>query len=126
MDVPQLALFDPDKLSKRARSAILDIENDVQVSVVTFWEISLKYALGRIEIKGLNPEDLPAAAKEASFEITQLEPGEASSFHRVPRFGHKDLFDRLIIWQAIQKDLLLISTDRQITEYQKYGLKLLW
>jgi PIN domain nuclease of toxin-antitoxin system len=96
------------------------------VSVVTFWEISLKYALGKIEIKGLNPEDLPAAAKEAVFEIMQLDPGEAASFHRLPRFGHKDPFDRLIIWQAIQRDLFLISGDRQFNEYQDYGLKLLW
>jgi PIN domain nuclease of toxin-antitoxin system len=120
------SLFAPDKLSKRARSAILDPENDAMVSVVTFWEISLKYALGKIEIKGLNPEDLPASAKEAFFEIIQLEPEEAASFHRLPRLGHKDPFDRLMIWQAIKRDFFLISADRQFSEYQKYGLKLLW
>jgi len=117
-------LFSPDKLSKRARTSILDPENDVFVTVVSFWEISLKYALGKIEMKGLNPEDLPAAAKEASFETIQLEPGEAASFHRLPRIGHKDPFDRLIIWQAIQRDFFLISADREFSAYQEYGLEL--
>jgi len=120
------SLFAPDKLSKRARSAILDPENEVLVSVVTFWEISLKYALGKIEIKGLSPEDLPAAAKEAFFEIIPLDPPEAAGFHTLPRLSHKDPFDRLIIWQAIQRGLLLISADRHFIEYQEYGLKLLW
>jgi len=117
-------LFSPDKLSKRARTSILDPENEVFVTVVSFWEISLKYALGKIEMKGLNPEDLPAAAKEANFETIQLEPGEAASFHRLPRIGHKDPFDRLIIWQAIQRDFFLISADREFSAYQEYGLEL--
>ena len=119
-------LFSPDKLSKRARTSILDPENEVFVTVVSFWEISLKYALGKIEMKGLNPEDLPAAAKEANFETIQLEPGEAASFHRLPRIGPKDPFDRLIIWQAIQRDFFLISADREFSEYQEYGLELFW
>ena len=119
-------LFSPDKLSKRARTSILDPENEVFVTVVSFWEISLKYALGKIEMKGLNPEDLPAAAKEANFETIQLEPGEAASFHRLPRIGPKDPFDRLIIWQAIQRDFFLISADREFSAYQEYGLELFW
>ena len=119
-------LFSPDKLSKRARTSILDPENEVFVTVVSFWEISLKYALGKIEMKGLNPEDLPAAAKEANFETIQLEPGEAASFHRLPRIGSKDPFDRLIIWQAIQRDFFLISADREFSAYQECGLELFW
>ena len=120
------SLFSPDRLSKKARTSILDPENDVFVSVVSFWEISLKYALGKIEIKGLNPEDLPAAAKEAYFETIELEPKEAASFYRLPRAGHKDPFDRLIIWQAIQRDFFLISADRDFGAYQKHGLELFW
>jgi len=119
-------LFSPDKLSKRARTSILDPENEVFVTVVSFWKISLMYALGKIEMKGLNPEDLPAAAKEANFETIQLEPGEAASFHRLPRIGPKDPFDRLIIWQAIQRDFFLISADREFSAYQEYGLELFW
>jgi PIN domain nuclease of toxin-antitoxin system len=38
----------PEKLSRQARVTILDAVNDIQVSIVTFWEVSLKYALGKI------------------------------------------------------------------------------
>jgi len=42
------SLFSPDKLSKAVYYEIKSPDNDVAVSVVTFWEISLKYALGKL------------------------------------------------------------------------------
>ena len=53
------AAMDPEKLSRRARVTILDAANDIHVSVVTFWEVSLKFALGKIALQGTTPEDLP-------------------------------------------------------------------
>ena len=58
------ALFSPEKLSTWARKEIQDRENDVILSVVTFWEISLKYALGKLELPNTEPEELPEAAEE--------------------------------------------------------------
>ena len=45
----------PEKLRRQARVTILDAANDIHVSVVTFWEVSLKYALGKIELQGITP-----------------------------------------------------------------------
>jgi PIN domain nuclease of toxin-antitoxin system len=56
--------FSPGKLSRKARAAIVDPESDVYVSAVSFWEISLKSALGKIELKDIAPEDLPGAAEQ--------------------------------------------------------------
>ena len=52
------AIFSPEKLSKSAREQIKDAENDIFVSVVSFLEISLKYAL-----KNPNVDDIMKAAK---------------------------------------------------------------
>ncbi len=120
------SLLLPEKLTKRARSAILDSENAVVVSVVTFWEISLKFALGKLELTGLAPDDLPAAAQETGLDIIPLDVSEAASFHRLPKLAHKDPFDRLIAWQAIQRKLVLISADREFHNYRKHGLRVLW
>ena len=59
------AAMDPVKLSRQARVTILDAANDIHVSIVTFWEVSRKYALGKIELQGITPEELPAAAHSA-------------------------------------------------------------
>ena len=119
-------VFEPEKLSRAARKMIEDPANDVLVSVITFWEISLKYNLGKIALEGVGPEELPRIAEEMALEILSVSPNEAATFHRLPRLVHRDPFDRLIIWQAIQHKMGLISKDRSFRGYQKYGLKVFW
>jgi PIN domain nuclease of toxin-antitoxin system len=120
------SLFSPEKLSTWARKEIRDRENEVALSVVTFWEISLKYALGKLELPNTEPDELAEAAEEMGLDILLLRPVEAASFHKLPRIAHKDPFDRLIIWQAIQHKMTLISRDRQFKVYGQFGLKSRW
>jgi len=40
--------------------------------------------------------------------------------------SHADPFDRLIIWQAISNNMILISKDKHFKEYNTFGLKTLW
>ena len=120
------SLFTPGKLSKKVAGEIKSPENDVAVSVVTFWEISLKYALGKLELTGIEPEELPDFAVRMNLDILPVTAQEASSFHRLPRLSHKDPFDRLVIWQAIQRKLTLVSRDREFKEYFNAGLRTFW
>ena len=120
------ALFAPERLSKPAAQEIKSPDNDVSVSVATFWEVSLKYALGKLELEGIEPEELPGSAAEMGLDILPIGPSEAASFHKLPRLAHKDPFDRLLIWQAIQQKMVVISKDRQFKKYRKFGLKCHW
>ncbi|MFP3912182.1 MAG: type II toxin-antitoxin system VapC family toxin [Desulfobacteraceae bacterium] len=120
------SLFSPEKLSQRARSEITSPENEASVSVATFWEISLKYGLGKLELSGVAPEQLPDFASQMDLAILPISPAEASSFYQLPRYSHKDPFDRIIIWQAIQRRLALISKDRDFNYYRALGLKVIW
>ena len=120
------SLFTPDKLSKAVIREIKSPNNDVAVSVVTFWEISLKYALGKLELTGVEPEELPDFAAQMNLEILPITAAEASSFHKLPRLSHKDPFDRIIIWQAIQRKMTLVSKDRDFKAYHKFGLRTFW
>ena len=120
------ALFSPEKLSRSAAQKITSSDNDVAVSVITFWEISLKFALGKLELSGVEPEELPPFADQMGLSILAISPSEAASFHKLPKFLHKDPFDRFIIWQAIQRKMTLVSKDREFKEYLKFGLKIHW
>lgn len=119
-------LFEDERLSWKASAAIKSLENEVYVSVVSYWEISLKYALGKLELKGITPEELPEKVKEVGIELLGISEREASTFYKLPRRKHKDPFDRLIIWQAINRDITLISKDTALKEYQEFGLEILW
>lgn len=116
----------PEKLSKSTSRIIMSTENEVSVSVVTFWEISLKYAIGKLELSGVEPDQLPDFAEQTDINVLSINPYEASSFHRLPKLKHKDPFDRLIVWQAIQRKMTLISKDRAFREYGKFGLRTYW
>ena len=118
------SLFAPEKLSRAAVREIKSSNNDVAVSVVTFWEISLQYALGKLKLTGVKPEELPDFTGQMNIDILPITAAEASSFHKLPRLSHKDPFDRIIIWQAIQRKMTLISKDRDFETYRKFGLKL--
>jgi PIN domain nuclease of toxin-antitoxin system len=120
------SLFSPDRLSRKASGIMSLPENDISVSAVSFWEISLKYALGKLEMSGATPEGLPDAALRMGFNILPLDSDEAASFHHLPLLAHRDPFDRLIIWQAISRNLVLLSRDKGIGAYRDLGLKTAW
>ncbi|OGU18178.1 MAG: hypothetical protein A2076_11425 [Geobacteraceae bacterium GWC2_53_11] len=120
------SLFDPSRLGKKASDIIVNPEVTVSVSVVSFWEISLKYATGKLELSGVAPDDFPAIVRQSGFDILPIAAEDAATFHHLPRMEHKDPFDRLIIWQAISHKLTLISQDRAFADYRKLGLKVLW
>jgi PIN domain nuclease of toxin-antitoxin system len=120
------SLFDPEELSPLARTTIISQENNISVSVISFWEISLKYALKKIDLFEVMPDELPEYTEKMGIEIIPVDLSEAASFFKLPRLEHKDPFDRMLVWQAIQRKLVLISKDHSLNEYRKFGLRTLW
>lgn len=118
------ALFAPEKLKAKHRDLILDLQNDVYVSAVSFWEISLKYSLGKLRLKKIKPEELPAYVRESDFQITKIDEDLLATFYKLPREAHKDPFDRLIIWEAISGNYTLLSDDKDFAEYKGLGLRI--
>ncbi|MDA0836234.1 MAG: type II toxin-antitoxin system VapC family toxin [Planctomycetota bacterium] len=116
----------PSNLSRKAKSIIADSVNDIWISTISFWEISLKYKLGKLELNGVAPEYLPELAEEMGLSILELGAMDSSSYHLLPIEAHKDPFDRMLVWQAIRNGLTLVSKDREMVDYSKPGLKLLW
>ena len=120
------ALMDTEKLSPPAVEALLNQDNQIHVSAVSFWEISLKYALGKLELSGLSPAELPGiATKEMGLKLIALDAKTAASLGTVEKL-HNDPFDRMLIHQAIENDFTLVSADQYFSGYQADGLKLLW
>ena len=119
------SLFSPQKIIKVARQILMESENRIFVSTITFWEISLKYSLNKLKLEGITPNELPESAMTMNYEILSLKAEDAASFYRLPRTSHKDPFDRMIIWQAIREKMVLISKDSKMSAYEKYGLNIL-
>lgn len=120
------ALMAPAKLSARVRSELVSARNEVFLSSVSLWEISLKYSLGKLTLEGANPNELLGAAEKAGIELVSMEPQVAATFYQLPRLPHKDPFDRMLIWQCIQGDFTLVSKDADLLHYKPLGLRFMW
>src|SRR5437867_2388525 len=99
----------PSSLSEKAMAIISDRTQDVQISVVSFWEIALKSALGKLVLEGVQPDQMPQIADDLGLMICPLDPSDAASFHRLPRRAHRDPFDRMLVWQSIRRGMGLLS-----------------
>ncbi|RLJ76660.1 type II toxin-antitoxin system VapC family toxin [Pedobacter alluvionis] len=119
-------IIDTKRLSEKALSVIENSENTIFVSAISLWEISLKYALGKLNLIGLEPNELIGQAKALGFELIPILPESAASHYKLNADWHRDPFDRMLIWQAIQKNIILISKDENINKYQSVGLKVVW
>jgi len=118
-------LFDDAKLSKSELVIINDDDNEIIVSAVSLFEISLKYSLRKLKLKNTTPDKLPGILQKSGYLIEDIDYISFSTFYKLPSEKHKDPFDRLIIWEAIRKGYALLSKDNKFGEYEKYGLKLL-
>lgn len=69
-----------DKLPGKVRKAIQDPHNEIFISAVTFWEISIKSRLNKIDLGGLPIEDLIQLAEKMDFQCINLTPEEANTY----------------------------------------------
>lgn len=120
------ALLDRKKLSFKVSNVLEETTHQVFISSVSFWEISLKYRLGKLKLTGVTPEELPILAQESGFDFLPITPSEAAGYHLLDAEWHRDPFDRMLICQAITHGLTLLSKDKTIAQYRSAGLRLLW
>lgn len=119
-------LFEDEKLSEKAKDVIRNSENEIYVSLITYWEIALKYGIGKLELKNITPEEIPHKAKKINIYTFEISETDVSTYFKLPKIKHKDPFDRLIIWQSINNNITLITKDKEMKEYEAFGLKILW
>ena len=120
------AYSEPDKLTASARNAISDTGNEVFVSAVSFREISIKISIGKLTPVGQHPSDIVTVAESLGMKPIPLLPAEAANYISLTEKTHFDPFDRMLIWQAIQRDMTLVSRDPEFKKFKSDGLKLLW
>jgi PIN domain nuclease of toxin-antitoxin system len=115
---------EPDRMSKKVQTTLLNEENSIYYSQYSLWEISLKYSLKKLQLLQKTPEQFYEVLERSFFICKPIDNLELVTFYKLP-IEHKDPFDRAIIWQAIVNDFILVSSDPKLEMYQRYGLRLL-
>jgi PIN domain nuclease of toxin-antitoxin system len=109
-------LESPEVLKPTTHQLIANPENELFLSAVSAWEISIKYAIGKIRLP-LPPGEF-VASRCKRFGISQLPVtfAHAGAVAQLPRH-HGDPFDRMLVAQAIIESLPIVTADRIIGKY---------
>ncbi|MDJ0577222.1 MAG: type II toxin-antitoxin system VapC family toxin [Xenococcaceae cyanobacterium MO_234.B1] len=100
-------------LSTQAKAIISTPQNLIFVSAVSAWEISIKKAIGKLEA----PDDLEQAITHNNFTPLEITIKDGNLAGQLPNY-HNDPFDRMLIAQAINNNLTIITKDSKIPQYQ--------
>ena len=109
------------RLPVTARRAIQDADN-VIVSAATAWEITTKHRLGKLREAAAVAEDVAGAIAGQGFEELPISVDDAVRAGRLPG-PHRDPFDRMLVAQALSRNLTLVSVDEAL---DAYGVRRLW
>src|SRR6185436_10509114 len=100
-------LAEPRKLPEAVLAATRNPDNEVFISSVSLWEIAIKTRRGKLDLGGVLNEHLPALAEKMGIQTIPLTPAEASTYGNLTEDTHFDPFDRMLIWQAISRKMVL-------------------
>ncbi len=100
------AISEPDRIPERQRSHIISLANIVYVSAVNVAEIMIKASIGKLQFE-FDPNE---QIIEAGFEALDFSGRDAIRLRELP-FHHRDPFDRMLISQAIERNLYVVTQD---------------
>jgi PIN domain nuclease of toxin-antitoxin system len=109
-------------LSRKARSAIGSGRNECLVSIATAWEMAIKVSLGSLRVEGALDRFLPEQIAANGFQPLPIDLKHAVRAASLP-FHHRDPFDRLLVAQALEEELAVVTAH---PVFAKYGVKQVW
>jgi PIN domain nuclease of toxin-antitoxin system len=113
-----LWLFADIKISQKIKDFLLDTKsNEIYVSHVTAWEISIKYGVGKLKLPEVPELFVPDRIRRAGFLQLPIKMAHVLSVHGLPPI-HKDPFDRLLVSQAKAENLTILTADPNFPRYK--------
>ena len=113
---------DDHRLGRRARDQIDTDGNERFVSAVSAMEITTKFRLGKLPSAYALAADFQSEVESRGFEPLAITVEHAAMAGNLA-IPHKDPFDRLLIAQALNEGMTLVSNE---TVFDAFGVSRLW
>ena len=98
---------------------IRESSNDVYLSVVSVWEVLVKYQLGRLSLPQPPIHYVPQQRERHRIASLRLDEESVAKLPELPHL-HRDPFDRMLLCQANRHGLTLVSADEAIRTYADF------
>jgi PIN domain nuclease of toxin-antitoxin system len=112
---------EPEILPKRVHAVLRDRSATMLISLVTPWEIAIKVATGKLEASDILQE-FETRVTRAHFTMLQTTVSQVVQSGALP-LHHRDPFDRLLIAQALDLRIPILSSD---SIFDLYGVQRIW
>ena len=109
------------ELSPQAKKIIQNTENDMFLSIGSLWEIAIKIKIGKLSID-MTFYELKKESDKNDICLLPIQYEDILTLSSLELY-HKDPFDRIIIAQALQDNLTIITKD---SNFNDYPVKVVW
>ncbi|NER08488.1 MAG: type II toxin-antitoxin system VapC family toxin [Okeania sp. SIO3C4] len=109
------------RLSEKCYDAISNQDNEVDLSVVSVWETVIKYQLEKLPLPESPEIYLPKERERHLISSLSVDKTTITQLAKLPPL-HNDPFDRLLLCQSLEDDLIIMTEDKAIISYPIVGL----
>ncbi len=107
---------EPEKLSTPVLEVCQNPSNQLFLSLASIWEMQIKSQLGKLSFNTALDELINEQVDNNSLLLLPVKPTHIYALSALPN-KHKDPFDRLLISQAREEALILLSIDQKFEHY---------
>jgi PIN domain nuclease of toxin-antitoxin system len=115
-------IIDDKALTTKAKTLIEDPNNVIFLSIASIWEMAIKTSLGKLSIPQPFTVFIDSQMNTNNFSLLSIKPDHTGIIATLP-FHHRDPFDRLLIAQALDEKMPLVSNERL---FDLYGIQREW
>lgn len=109
------------RMSKKARDLFVG-PSDLVLSVASLWEILIKVQLRKLRLPEPAGPYLLRKLAENRIETLLIELNHLLAFEGLS-LHHRDPFDRMLIAQALDENLPIVTAD---SDFSRYPVKVIW
>ncbi len=115
IDTQIIIWYYDESLSSINRDLLIDMNNEVLISNISLFEIAIKLGLGKLKLD-YQLSELYSLISTSKIKIIDYNKEDVLTYEKLP-FHHKDPFDRMIISQAMTRNIPVISSDKAFDNY---------
>lgn len=112
----------PERIGRRARVILNDEAAEVMVSHASIWELAIKLKLAKLTLPLPLNEWVRESVTDAGFRLEPISLPAILGTQNLP-YHHGDPFDRLLISQALELRVPVLSADKH---WDAYGVERIW
>jgi len=104
-----------ERMPVSARDIILNADNTIYVSTATVWEVAIKLSIEKLDFND-GIDGFIEALEIEDFSLLEISPKHIRVISGLP-FIHRDPFDRMLIAQAMEENIPIMTADSEILKY---------